>query len=754
MLASHWPAVLASSVALALAWTALGLATRPPPFVQKMHPAIERASRWFRRLLGPERLAWLERALLRVTRTLGHVEAFGAWVVVAMAAGPGFPGLPLAVLIVSFGGGALQWVTRLSHPELETTTWEFHEARRGWIYAATMSGILALMACDLDQARTLLATGAAQAIGLLLRALASNWHLKRARAEATADKARPKASHDARWAIGAGLALMLGVLVLEHQDTAVPQGGTAISPARCEVDDDAAPRVGLFLVADNQAHELRGEVNAAQLPMIDELVPVARRPVALDLLGGAAVFQASEIYRQHASAYRAKGQDALRWAHLGDFADHACVSEFKRLETLIAAFGADELAGVALGNHDRAFTGNFVWHPDWARACQPERADGAPGPEEALADLRLDKLALVEGVGAILAARPPGYRRSAKVRGWASVIEGSAALPGVARLGTLAGRPVIAAFVDTADANPWWRIGIAGVQGEVSAEQVAWLKAEVFALGGPTPWLVVLMHHPFDELSGASRRLLRHWFEEEARETVLGVVAAHTHVAQIRAPLRINGRLIPHFVIGSLLDPPQEAALLEIVGRRDDDKRAPRLHLRTLQVVHRPAMTCGPTPGAVAAEACDRHLAALAMETACDGHLRPPPLQAIESFADLKTLQRRDAEALATCLCRESAHDPTHNAAGAVAGAWREGCKGLGLEPRDANQIDAMAKAAIASGADPAAATRYQLDLVCLGWLASVQQGVEAYDWPNPVGSRGLGVEAPPGELSTSGGGR
>ena len=126
----------------------------------------------------------------------------------------------------------------------------------------------------------------------------------------------------------------------------------------------------MFIVADSQLHELRGKRSGVHLDLVDSAVPVAVRPVELDLLSGAPLRRFAEIYR----SLRDTRFPGMRWMHIGDFADLGCSSEARRALAYLDAFGFDRCVGLVPGNHDSAFVGNFTWHPDWVSACRPVRA--------------------------------------------------------------------------------------------------------------------------------------------------------------------------------------------------------------------------------------------------------------------------------------------------------------------------------------------------------------------------------------------
>src|SRR5207253_3225563 len=83
----------------------------------------------------------------------------------------------------------------------------------------------------------------------------------------------------------------------------------------CEpIDGGSAPapgNVSLFLVADSQFHELRGERSGGHLELVDDIVPVATRPIELDLLSEATLIHFARVYEALKRAH-----PDMRWAHL------------------------------------------------------------------------------------------------------------------------------------------------------------------------------------------------------------------------------------------------------------------------------------------------------------------------------------------------------------------------------------------------------------------------------------------------------
>ncbi len=295
------------------------------------------------------------------------------------------------------------------------------------------------------------------------------------------------------------------------------------------------PDVSLFLVADSQFHTLYGARTQGHTELVDWLVPVAVRPIELDLLSFAPL-------RRFAGAYHAlkeSGRAKMKWAHLGDYGDLGCVPEIERFGAYAKLFGED-LAALSPGNHDSTYIGNFDWHPDWDRVCQRL---GTKEPARRLDKGKADAMLLA-------AARPlidPTATTVALVEhpvtSWTQVEKN--ALVWVSRLGESHGREVIGAFLDSSDFTTF-ALGAAGEQGSVSELQADWFIAQLGL--HPRALVVLFMHHPLDEISILGRSRVER-VAASLGPRLLAVVSAHTHLAAFRGH-RLAGRAVPEFVIG------------------------------------------------------------------------------------------------------------------------------------------------------------------------------------------------------------
>jgi hypothetical protein len=494
----------------------------------------------------------------------------------------------------------------------------------------------------------------------------------------------------------------------------------------------------MFIVADTQLHELGGTRFPGQLEFADAIVPVALRPVELDMLAGAMVRNFGDTFNTIATEKKV----GRLWAHLGDFADLSCRGEMDRTLKLLKRFGGG-LAGVAPGNHDRAFTGNFYWSPFWDTACRSSRLEKEASDG-----------AIVRELGAQLA---PGARMEV-IQRWSwrtGFAETPSALASVARLGTVMHRRaehgVLGIFVDTSDrhASDW---GVAGLNGSFSERQADRIRALVTEVideatqRGPQPYadplFIVFAHHPYGELTSRSHGRLQKlicWLDgdagcgEDRAESVtpppprvLAIISAHTHDAK-RFGHCVGGRILREIVVGSTLDPPQEAAWLE-VGTDIHGRAA--LRVQSLPAVKRPGRTCADDaalPSAPTAARCRSVVAALAAHASCrelftradgSGTAGPPcaelerPLSFDEKLEGLltyggpsrptkiKELQERRAKKLLSCLCRNGdckvPEHPLHD---------------------EAYEAEIMARAQSPDGPE---------ELACLGWAASAVQAHKA----------------------------
>ena len=621
----------------------------------------------------------------QLNRSAGHLEGLFTWLSLAVWWAPSLwlqaTGVlavavlgPVAIDALTFGGRGPAQRWRLLVP-----------------VAVTLTGLVIVLSVASTQWGEVAPLVGAVLAGLAPRTAWSLWNETSLHASA---------SRDVGWARFVDRLFMmasLAVLVLlplralgpGHRASAENRMHRTVRWLRCTPDRaEATPPFSLFIVADSQFHALDGKRSGFHLDLVDTEIPVSVRPVELDLLSAATLRSFADMYRKlHES------RPEMQWAHLGDTADLGCTSELERFVALAPRFGLSDLAGAVPGNHDVSFLGNLSWHPDWEAACPEGRSTPA------IARSRIGSL-MADGAGKV-------------------VHRASNFLASVSVLGHVGGADVVGVFLDTTDA-PRDRIGIAGAQGGISSRQREWVEQAVGRFAGAR--VLLFGHHPIDQWTSLSRR------ELERLATALGprlwgIVSAHTHLAAVRS-CTLAGRTVPEFIVGSTIDPPQEAAVLE--GDRQGPDGHWVLRLRTLQAVQRPEMTCADDRGpAVTAETCDRIFKALRATPACaalfagvasDPGRRPPTsdecaktvdawwpwlepgLLHADSPRELDCLQEARAERLLSCVGLPITEESPLS------------------DPRLPERVLSIRER------DPA-------ELVCLSWAASVLQSHKGERW-------------------------
>ncbi len=672
-------------------------------------------------------------------RQIGHVELWFVWGVLALTHTNSLAWqLPLVAAVVLLGEALCGLVAMLLwNDATRVGSGTFYYRRRPVIYATTIIGGTLVLALTPGQIRIAAPLFVAIALGLLVRLIKLGTRVAEKRTknfshQAKRDSFRDRQAQVARrtdWLFRLGVALVfiaVGVTsAVMRRAHARDERGVVSDRTECQ-DEPGGPAgpgdVALWILADTQLHELRGPRFDGQLDLMDAFVPVAIRPVELDLLSEASFLHFARMFDTLSATH-----PGLRWAHLGDFADLGCRGEVDRFTDLFAgvAPGAHALAGLAPGNHDSTFTGNFAWHPDWDRVCVSGRADKVAS-DEILAGLLSTGIDPARG-GHRLVKKPPSFlalgfsRRSALV---------SASVLGRARDGGLT-RDVIGVFLDSSDQNNF-EIGIAGLQGAISRQQI---DAVVELVGGlraqaADPAYIIFFHHPLKEINAAGRKQIDRLVKllDDGQSRVLALLSAHTHVSQRRSAC-VGGRQLDEIVVGSTIDPPQEAALL-LVGPDADGNLS--LSVRTIPAVARAGATCAPDEG-VTAEACNDVLTRLHAAPACARLLRVEAgsatceaLQADTSFGErfgsldegnhatspgiIRQNQSLRAGRLLACLCRDGACAVTDPLDEQVV------ARELRNSVRESNPGD--------TGATRAAARR--TEMTCLAWAASLVQSHKA----------------------------
>jgi len=262
----------------------------------------------------------------------------------------------------------------------------------------------------------------------------------------------------------------------------------------------------------------------------------------------------------------------------------------------------------------------------------------------------------------------------------------------VAAIGNLEGRPVQAIVFDTTD-DGGDGLGIAGVQGGISERQRSWIEKSA----APDAFLIAFGHHPLDELSRKSRdrvtSLATRWGDR-----LLALISAHTHVAAERGPLPRDSRL-RELIVGSTIDPPQEAAVLEVWPD------GPTVRIVTVPAVAREGSTCGDFAGAVTHTSCEQAISELKSRPGCANLFAPAAAGPSRTPEQLERSQNDRARRLLDCIApdRFPGQSPLHS------------------YPDLGASLDRLYAA---GGESPV-----KRDLVCLSWAASIAQGHKADGW-------------------------
>jgi Calcineurin-like phosphoesterase len=640
----------------------------------------------------------VQQMILQLNRHAGHVEALFTWMVLAVVWPRSFwIQVLLASTVALFGpvlvDAAGWWRIRRRS---DATRAMLLARRRIYIYGATVLGLGVLGGLAYGQLRAVLGLFAAILVPVLVRA---GWYFV---LEPPQDRVRARSVELAKildravFAIGLAIGLLSPLALLrsgsaaESRDRAARVAGWGARASSSLPAERAPGAVGLFIVSDSQLHSLHGKRSGFQLDLVDAVVPVAVRPVELDLLSGVTLRRFAAMYRD----LRA-GWPELRWAHLGDIGDVACEDELDRFQDVVGAFDARALVSIAPGNHDTTFLGNLSWHPEWDGACDGRRADR---------DLLRRRLAAytsaAEGLEASFGDESLDFFAS------------------VSRLGAIRGREVLGVFLDTTDYGAV-HLGVAGAQGAVTLAQIEWVE-RALAKRPADAWVVVFMHHPVASLSLS--RNGRASLERLARrlgDRLLAIVSAHTHLAAHRR-VCLGSRLVDELVVGSTIDPPQEAALLEV----RDGVASPVVHLRTLAAVTRPKVSCAPEAPQILASRCGDRVKELLAGKEC------APLFGRDGDSAWHALAKERCKEVESPLGAPSGEVPTPEALDCVqqARAWRlltclssSPAKPFPLEDRNVFR-------ALESELERGDADRREL-LVCTAWAASVLQGHKAQGW-------------------------
>jgi hypothetical protein len=697
----------------------------------------------------------VHQTVMFLNRQLGHIEALGVWSVLSLSLTPQLHyQLPLLALVYLMGEPLINAIARkylLPHEEGRSAA-DLSSARRPLIYVATVLGLVFLGLRPMDSQITKLLP---LMVAILLGGVFPRLLRHRLRAQRIAgqnsqqraigaDFRRSHRDWTRRADVGFGPVLSLAVIaglagLSFYQRQAIDQrartklDGASPPPDRCVPEPGGPARTSarVFLVSDSQMHELGGARFPGQMELSDAFVPVALRPVELDMLSFATLDQFGRVYGALAGA-----NPDLYWAHLGDFADLSCASELERAEAALKVLPAGRLAGIAPGNHDMSFTGNFFWGPFWTAACPGGRLE-KPGSLDRIEAFARERLA----AGGTLVRSG----RKAPTLGFGAR---GGSLSMLTPLGTIEhrgkARALLAVFLDTADGGAF-DLGVAGLFGTLSRGQVAAVKETVSAVVKDgryaDPIYVVFAHHPHAEMSPWSRTRLDEllgWLDSNPPRTgdsvaeprTLALITAHTHHAESHRQC-IDGHAIREIVVGATIDPPQQAALLEL---GPDARGRASLRLRTIHAVSRPGFTCGAEP-AISAAACRRVAAVIARAPECQVLVDEPD----PPGADCRALQRPQTvkeKLAAIALSRgstapeEIVRDQTRRAQRLLGCLCRGGrCPGFRADDDtilENARYQTLLEAMTAAAPNEAERKERETELACVSWAAAAVQAHKA----------------------------
>lgn len=643
------------------------------------------------------------RLVVEANRLIGHVEALGPLLVLSMVApGPAWLRFGAAAWVVAWGPRALSWLTAQWHWQTRhfypTDQW-VRSARRLPMAGVTLIGGAGLVALAPEQWRAMAPVAFAVLAATALR-MAVTFRRDNRQSGLTGKQWNNLSDMGLTVAVLAAVAGSAWLLT-RMPDFADTRG--RISQTSCGKAPEGEPIIATWLLADSQFHELRGHRPVANMPMVDAVVPVAVRPVVLDLLSGVTLDHFAKLYRRYADRHP---DTALTYAYLGDLADIGCEGEMLRYPSYWQRFalgprrgGPGGLAGIASGNHDNTYVGNFAWHPEWNAACDiPGQPTQSGIVDKDAANDHIGKMASEFGVADLWMPKEPPCSL-------AGLAEGKDALPMVSTLGHLpadassAARPVVGVFLDTGE-SAFWQFGAAGSMGNVSCAQVEAVEARV-----PASALIVLMlHHPTSQLGLFSRmrleRMIGRWRAGAQGDRLLVVVSGHTHRSAWWPKNTLGDQVFREFTVGSTTDPSQEAAVLELRGTASK----PEISLATVPAVQRPDMDCTAL-GDLDAATCEKAVAPL-LASACLKTDEFDYSDVVDSPDRMTRKQEAVADELRACL-------------GIVTN-----------RPMDPEVYT------LASRNDPGAMTQA---MVCLSWAASLVQGRKLQGWRYADALRCLG---------------
>lgn len=586
---------------------------------------------------APARFAFTQLTTF-LNRQAGHIEALFVWLVLILATTSRLGlQLPLAAGLFMLGEPIIDYLgRRFGHSATANVSVDRYWMRRPFIYAATVAGLAGLVLVSPSQSPAVLPLVAAILLGGVVPRFVRHAVRRRSVLSDRLLLREQSMRHRAEFrAVQAGLASkgdMLGPLLLvsflvlwvfvagtveQQRQVDRPGAGQVASEKGAPCPDEpapAAPDLQLFVSADTHAYALTGALEGPA-PRRGAVLVGPARPVELELLSISTLAHFAAAYGDLAAA----GRNRIFWAHLGDLVEVSCKDELERVLPILGQFArSGALAGVAVGEHDGKFLGEFRWSPWWDRVCP----GGRVGKVEADSTIRaLTRSLLVSGARAeIVPGQGLEYPRQS-------------ALVTVSPLGLVRHRGqthgLIAVFIDTADGHGF-DFAEAGFLGKFSEEQAMLVRALVAdqrRQGGAwaDPLYLVLGHHSITSMTGPSEERLHallaelnvshpsgHPSGEVAGPRLLALVAAHQHRGAARIQC-IARHEVPEIVIGSTIDPPQEATRISI---GPGPNGLATIHARTLPAVQREGQ-CGASGPAVRADVCENIVRQLREDSDC-----------------------------------------------------------------------------------------------------------------------------------------
>jgi hypothetical protein len=184
---------------------------------------------------------------------------------------------------------------------------------------------------------------------------------------------------------------------------------------------------------------------------------------------------------------------------------------------------------------------------------------------------------------------------------------------------------LLAVFIDTADERGR-DYGIAGDFGTLSEAQVDKLLAlartvaqQKGGLFAETPLYLIFGHSPIVALTNKAKQHLGRLvgrLDDGKGPRVVAYLAGHTHSKSAAAEC-LAGRRLPEVIIGSTLDPPEEAAIVRV---GPDASGALTVRVRALGLVDVQSRSCGQEPTFAASE-CTTLLASWKRDRPCCAEL-------------------------------------------------------------------------------------------------------------------------------------